>query len=237
MLLLTTAALPQLEQHRHPNLGRLITPRHYARLEDTLAAGAARSRSITIAFRASTGGGVSHAPARSMPWPSRGARIRRAWPMLAVAAKPCSGLRNCRGRIRGCCGWPSRTSWATPTRRSSCSGSAAWLCHRRSPMCFRTGATVPAGCPWVRPGWPRCSSAAAPTGSWVPTPPRLVEKHAGADCWPTWAGRSTARRIRYAQSSAATSFDSSRFEPLAHPAARRRPGPGQPALNRLRLIP
>ena len=39
MLLLTTAALPQLERHRHPNLGRLITPRHYCRLDDTLAAG------------------------------------------------------------------------------------------------------------------------------------------------------------------------------------------------------
>ena len=36
MLLLTTAALPQLDQHRHPNLGRLITPRHYPRLAETL---------------------------------------------------------------------------------------------------------------------------------------------------------------------------------------------------------
>ena len=32
MLLLTTAALPQLQQHHHPNLGRLITPRHFCRL-------------------------------------------------------------------------------------------------------------------------------------------------------------------------------------------------------------
>ena len=39
MLLLTTAALPQLQQHHHPNLGRLITPRHFCRLADTLAAG------------------------------------------------------------------------------------------------------------------------------------------------------------------------------------------------------
>jgi hypothetical protein len=39
MLLLTMAALPQLQQHHHPNLGRLITPRHFCRLADTLAAG------------------------------------------------------------------------------------------------------------------------------------------------------------------------------------------------------
>jgi len=38
MLLLTTAALPQLEQHRHPNLGPLITPRHFCRLGDMLHA-------------------------------------------------------------------------------------------------------------------------------------------------------------------------------------------------------
>jgi hypothetical protein len=35
MLVLTTAALPQLTQHWRPNLGRLITPRHYSRLEET----------------------------------------------------------------------------------------------------------------------------------------------------------------------------------------------------------
>jgi hypothetical protein len=39
LLLLTTAALPQLEQHEHPNLGRLITPRHYPRLAETPATG------------------------------------------------------------------------------------------------------------------------------------------------------------------------------------------------------
>lgn len=39
MLLLVTQALPQLEAHRHPALGRLIVPGHYPRLADTLAAG------------------------------------------------------------------------------------------------------------------------------------------------------------------------------------------------------
>ena len=39
MLLLTTAALPQLCQHWRPNLGRLITPRHYPRLEETAFSG------------------------------------------------------------------------------------------------------------------------------------------------------------------------------------------------------
>lgn len=39
MLLLTTAALPQLREHAHPNLGRLVTPRHYPRIEDTAREG------------------------------------------------------------------------------------------------------------------------------------------------------------------------------------------------------
>jgi hypothetical protein len=39
VLLLITQALPQLERHRHPNLGRLIVPGHYPRLGETLALG------------------------------------------------------------------------------------------------------------------------------------------------------------------------------------------------------
>lgn len=39
MLVLTTAALPQLCRHWRPHLGRLITPRHYPRLEETALAG------------------------------------------------------------------------------------------------------------------------------------------------------------------------------------------------------
>jgi hypothetical protein len=86
MLLLTTAALPQLERHRHPNLGRLITPRHYARLGDTLAAG------ISVAvdndcFQGLDPVAVCRMLGAVMPWPSVGARIRRAWPMLAVGSE------------------------------------------------------------------------------------------------------------------------------------------------------
>src|ERR687895_304886 len=41
MRVLTTAALPQLCRHWRPHLGRLITPRHYPRLEETALAGIA----------------------------------------------------------------------------------------------------------------------------------------------------------------------------------------------------
>ena len=78
-MLLTTAALPQLQQHHHPSLGRLITPGHFYRLADTLAAGyavagddcfqglnpAARSKGGTTAIacwqtgRESTGGDLN----------------------------------------------------------------------------------------------------------------------------------------------------------------------------------
>ena len=39
LILLTTAAHPQLVEYRHPNLGRLLTPRHYPRASDTARAG------------------------------------------------------------------------------------------------------------------------------------------------------------------------------------------------------
>lgn len=39
MLLLVTTAHPNLLRHSHPNLGRLIQPRHYSSIEQTAAAG------------------------------------------------------------------------------------------------------------------------------------------------------------------------------------------------------
>ena len=34
MLLLVTQGMPQMRQHAHPSLGRLLTPRHYPNLEE-----------------------------------------------------------------------------------------------------------------------------------------------------------------------------------------------------------
>lgn len=39
MLLLATQAVPQMRQHAHPSLGRLVTPRHYPSLRATIADG------------------------------------------------------------------------------------------------------------------------------------------------------------------------------------------------------
>jgi hypothetical protein len=39
MLLLATQAQPQMRAHRHPNLGRLVQPRHYPRVADTARSG------------------------------------------------------------------------------------------------------------------------------------------------------------------------------------------------------
>jgi hypothetical protein len=39
MLLLATQALPQMREYAHPNLGRLLTPRHVSRIADTVAEG------------------------------------------------------------------------------------------------------------------------------------------------------------------------------------------------------
>jgi hypothetical protein len=85
MLLLTTAALPQLDQHRHPNLGRLITPRHYPRLAETL-------ESYLVAadndcFQGLNPGAVCAMLEAIAPWPTVGTRIRHAWPWLSIPAE------------------------------------------------------------------------------------------------------------------------------------------------------
>ncbi|MGH2947302.1 MAG: hypothetical protein ACRDPC_13785, partial [Solirubrobacteraceae bacterium] len=79
MLLLTTAALPQLEAHRHPHLGRLITPRHRCRLGDTLAAGYPVAADNDC-FQGLDVEAVCRMLEAVMPWPSVAGRVRRAWP-------------------------------------------------------------------------------------------------------------------------------------------------------------
>jgi hypothetical protein len=39
MLLLATQSEPQMRAHRHPNLGRLLQPRHYPRASATARSG------------------------------------------------------------------------------------------------------------------------------------------------------------------------------------------------------
>jgi hypothetical protein len=39
VILFTTAGQPQIEQYAHPNLGRLVQPRHYPRIAETAAQG------------------------------------------------------------------------------------------------------------------------------------------------------------------------------------------------------
>jgi hypothetical protein len=90
MLLLTTAALPQLEHHRHPNLGRLITPRHRCRLADTLEAGYPVAADNDC-FQRVDAASVCAMLNAIVPWPSVGARIRRAWPWARAGASAVTG--------------------------------------------------------------------------------------------------------------------------------------------------
>jgi hypothetical protein len=108
LLLMTTAALPQLEQHNRPNLGRLITPRHYPRLADTLTAGypTAADNDCRQGLDAK---GVCAMLEAIAPWPSVGARIRRAWPGSERAARAVPLLAHVavsRAFLPGsCCSW------------------------------------------------------------------------------------------------------------------------------------
>jgi hypothetical protein len=81
MLLLATQAHPQMREYAHPNLGRLLTPRHFPRLHETLAEGfpvaaendcfhAYRPEAIALMFEAIA------------EWPTLNARIAHAWGAL-----------------------------------------------------------------------------------------------------------------------------------------------------------
>lgn len=81
MLLLTTQAHPQMREYAHPNLGRLLTPRHFPRLHDTLAEGfpVAADNDCFHAYRPQAIARVFEA---IVEWPSLGARILKAWAAL-----------------------------------------------------------------------------------------------------------------------------------------------------------
>ncbi len=81
MLLLTTQALPQMREFRHPKLGRLLTPRHFPRLQDTLAEGFPTCADNDC-FHKYSPDAITRMFATVAPIPSVLARIRRAWPQM-----------------------------------------------------------------------------------------------------------------------------------------------------------
>lgn len=81
MLLLATQALPQMHDFAHPNLGRLITPRHVSRIADTLAEGWPLAADNDC-FNTYSPEAIAAMFSKITPWPSLFARLRHAWPML-----------------------------------------------------------------------------------------------------------------------------------------------------------
>jgi hypothetical protein len=98
VLLLTTAALPQLDAHRHPQLGRLITPRHRCRLAATLDAGYPVAADNDC-FTGLDALAVCRMLEAITPWPSVGARVARAWPTMRTSIETLT-VRRARGGAR-----------------------------------------------------------------------------------------------------------------------------------------
>lgn len=85
MLLLATQALPQMREYAHPNLGRLITPRHFPRLAETLADGwpTAADNDCFYGYRPEA---IAKMCEAIVDWPSVLARLQRAWPQITAKA-------------------------------------------------------------------------------------------------------------------------------------------------------
>jgi hypothetical protein len=81
MLLLTTQALPQMREYAHPNLGRLLSPRHFPRLKDTIADGfpVAADNDCFHGYKPEA---IARMFEAIVEWPSVLARINKALPAL-----------------------------------------------------------------------------------------------------------------------------------------------------------
>ena len=197
MLLLTTAALPQLQQHHHPNLGRLITPRHFRRLADTLAAGYAVAADNDC-FQGLNPAAVCAMLEAIAPWPSVAARIRAAaWPWRLPGPARAGCQRSHLPRTH-----PNLLWIAVPDVVGDADATLErfrewhmWLCHLKGSRSFcRTARNVPGECRGRRPGSPPYSSAAARAGSSGPKPPSSCAKPADADSRRTWAASRARER-------------------------------------------
>ena len=222
MLLLTTAALPQLEQHDHPNLGRLITPRHYPRLADTLSAGYPVAADNDC-FQGLDATAVCAMLEEIAPWPSVGARVGRAWlgserPLAAIA----------RGAGRAATVFeeerlpelhPNLLWIAVPDVVGDADATLErfrewhmWLCHLgRLAYVLQDGAERPGRVPWDAPGLAAVFVGGSTRWKLGPDAARLVRQARARGLLAHMGRISSARTIRYARSIGCTSFDSSRY--------------------------
>ena len=211
MLLLTTAALPQLHQHDHPNLGRLITPRHFCRLADTLAAG------YPVAADNDCFQGLNPAAVCTMlqaiaPWPSVGARIRSAWPWLSPPAELLADEHL--PAIH-----PNLLWIAVPDAVGDADATLErfrewhmWLCHlHRLAFVLQDGAERPGRVPWEAPGLAGVFVGGSTRWKLGPEAAELVRQARRRGLQAHMGRISSARTIRYARSIGCTSFDSSRY--------------------------
>jgi hypothetical protein len=81
MLLLATQALPQMREYAHPNLGRLLTPRHVSRIADTLAEGWPVACDNDC-FNGYDPAAIARLFAKLVPVPSLLARWHKAYPFM-----------------------------------------------------------------------------------------------------------------------------------------------------------
>lgn len=207
MLLLTTAALPQLEAHRHPNLGRLITPRHYCRLADTLAA-----YPVAVdndCFQGLDAPAVCRMLAAVMPWPSVGARIARAWPGETPFAGAGHELTAPHRNLL----WvavPDVVGDADATLEQFRAWHM-WTCHLPLAVVLQNGSERPGRVPWDAPGLAAVFVGGSTAWKLGRPAAELVGEARRRGLYAHMGRVSTARRIRYAKSIGCTSFDSSRY--------------------------
>jgi hypothetical protein len=217
VLLLTTAALPQLEQHRHPNLGRLLTPRHFCRLSDTLASGFPVAADNDC-LRGLNAEAFCRMLGAITPWPTVATRVGRAWPGLgpAIDAIVPGALWSDHDQAR--CPHPNLLWVAVPDVPGDADATLEqfrlwhmWLCHVPLAFVLQNGAERPGRVPWDAPGLAAVFVGGSTRWKLGLDAADLVRQARRRGLHAHMGRVSSKRRIRYARSIGCTSFDSTRY--------------------------
>jgi hypothetical protein len=238
MLLLTTAAQPTLRRWRHPNLGRLCVPGCHARLQESLHEMPVAFDNGC--FHGLDPRAVMSMYGRIVGWPSIAARLDRAWPGLVQRTEDGQGReahipveplpathRNllwCTvpDVVRCACGASTHCRPAEQTPRCAPVGDShatrerwefwmPWLAHLPLAYVLQDGAEKPGRVPWGHPSLAGVFVGGSDQWRYGPECAQLVARARREGLHVHFGRISSRRRIRYAASIGATSFDSSRY--------------------------
>lgn len=214
MYLLTSGALPSLERHRHPNLGRLLVPGGDSRVKDTFVSG------LPVAADNGCLNGLDAPEFMKMvraiaALPSLSARIDRAWKTIGGAPDFGDDVRGHRhvSRVNPLFMWLAVPDvWGdSDTTLELFRQWHVLLCHLPLAFVLQDGAERRGWVPWAAPGLAAVFVGGTDRWRYGIEAAELVREARRRGLAAHFGRVSSRRMVRYVNSIGATSFDSSRY--------------------------